>query len=313
MKKILFFLLSFLFVSGGMKSVSAQTGMVTLDAGRFPDGTFRASLSGYDVDKDGCLSEQEINSITRLYYDGGDNKYWREIESFKGIEYFTELEEFTVMHIPKVSELDLSYNKKLNNLQLVNTPLNKINLKNCANLTYFYGVSLKISSLDLTGCERLESFVIDCTPVPIASNGVEKINVLKMGNKPYLKKLHCINSSMKKKINIKNMPVLEQLKIIDNKYSNLDISGLKKLSYLYLSGDSLKSLTLCKNKNLKVTLTKNTKLKMGWKNTKKNVILKSSDKNIISTGKNRTVTASKKGKAKLSDGKNKCFIEVIKK
>lgn len=109
------------------------------------------------------------------------------------------------------------------------------------------------------------------------------------------------------------MPVLEQLKIIDNKYSNLDISGLKKLSYLYLSGDSLKSLTLCKNKNLKVTLTKNTKLKMGWKNTKKNVILKSSDKNIISTGKNRTVTASKKGKAKLSDGKNKCFIEVIKK
>lgn len=291
-----------MFVMAGRQNVKAEgTEPVKVDAEHFPDELFRATMSGFDTDKDGSLSEQEISVITDLNYDGGDYSVCKELGSLKGIEYLTSLESIHLGY-NKVAELDFSRNTKLKVITIYNMPLQNINLKNNAELERFEASNIPLTSLDLSGNEKLKIF--RCR----FADGLEYIE---FGNKPLLKTISCADSGLKK-LTLKNMPQLEKLNVANAKLSKLDVSGLKNLRILYCSGKKLKKLTLCDNKNLKVGLTTSDKLKISWKNAKKNETFKCSKKNIVKADKKGNISALKAGKTKLSCGKNKCVIKIQK-
>ncbi len=280
---------------------AAQAEPVKIDAEHFPDDTFRAGIAGYDTDKDGCLSEQEISMITSLNYDGGDNGAWKEAASFKGIEYLTALE-IIDLSFNNVTELDLSANVKLKRLSLHNMPLQSINLKNNADLESFNGSGLELKSLDMTGCTNLKYFSL--TDSAAAEN-------IDFGNKPQLKRISCEGSGIKN-LAADNMPELEKLNISGTKIAKLDVSKLSKLRILYCPKKTLKKLTLCNNKKLKVVLNVNDRLKINWKNMGKKAVIKASKKNILKIGSNGNITAAAAGKTKLACRKNSCMIKVQK-
>lgn len=301
MKKLLFTLAVLFIAFAGYNVSFAQTEPVKIDAEHFSDDTFRANMSGYDTDKDGCLSEQEISAITSLNYDGGDNGAWKEVASLKGIEYLTALENLS-LSFNKITDLDLSHNTKLKSISINNMPLHDINLKSNAELEKIDASGLELGALDLTGNEKLQYFNL---------TNSKTIENIEFGNKPLLKTISCEDSGLKK-LALSNMPELEKLNVSDTKISKLDVSALKKLRILYCSGKSFRKLTLCNNKNLKVVLRVSAKLKTGWKNIGKKAVLKSSKKNILKIGSNGNITALKAGKTKLSCGKNKCIVKVQK-
>lgn len=64
----------------------------------------------FDVNKDGKFSKQECEAVRQLDCDR------LEITSFKGIEYFANLETFSCEGNTKIKTIDLSYNKKITSI-----------------------------------------------------------------------------------------------------------------------------------------------------------------------------------------------------
>ena len=75
----------------------------------------------FDVNKDGKISELEYNAVKEINCDG------LQITSFKGIEYFANLETFSCKENAKIKEIDLSHNKHI-------TLIGDSAFSNCSNL-----------------------------------------------------------------------------------------------------------------------------------------------------------------------------------
>lgn len=78
-------------------------------------------LDNFDVNKDGKVSMSEAEAVRSMSVN------WEEIQSLKGIEYFTQL-----------TELDCSYNK-----------INSLNISNNTALTHLSCFSNQLSTLDV--------------------------------------------------------------------------------------------------------------------------------------------------------------------
>lgn len=61
----------------------------------------------FDINKDGKISEQEYNAVKEINCESSA------ISSFKGIEYFTNLETFLCRDNTKIKAIDLSHNRKI--------------------------------------------------------------------------------------------------------------------------------------------------------------------------------------------------------
>ena len=82
---------------------------IEINAENFPDKNFRNYLLRQDYGKDGVLTDEEIKSVTKLVI------FSMNIESLKGIEFFTELKEL-YCYGNQLTSLDLSNNKQLEEL-----------------------------------------------------------------------------------------------------------------------------------------------------------------------------------------------------
>ena len=112
------------------EDISATTG-VAIDAANFPAETFRAYVSrNFDTDKDGTLSAEEIAAVTKIYC------YQMGIASLKGVEYFTELD-ILYCGDNQLTELDVSKNEKLTDLECHNNQLTSLDLSH-QTLEYTY-------------------------------------------------------------------------------------------------------------------------------------------------------------------------------
>ena len=80
--------------------------VVEINDSTFPDLNFRKYVRGsFDIDGNGNLSEKEIKDAKAIYCSGMN------IESLKGIEYFTELQGLYCTN-NKLTDLDINHNTK---------------------------------------------------------------------------------------------------------------------------------------------------------------------------------------------------------
>ncbi|MCI1869033.1 hypothetical protein [Bifidobacterium crudilactis] len=114
---------------GGMVApvASAATSDVAVNESNFPDAVFRGYVSEhFDTDANGSLSADEISNAQSVHvseYLDDSHKF----HSVQGIEYFTEL---TNLFIPGayVSELDVSHNPQLVEVNVYNNELTGLDL-----------------------------------------------------------------------------------------------------------------------------------------------------------------------------------------
>lgn len=88
----------------------AQASYMEISA--FENSLLRSALYDYDVNKDGKLSEEEIQNIKKLSLNGSGNVTY---DNLNGIEWFPYLEELTVTKC-NLSSLDVHNNTNLKKL-----------------------------------------------------------------------------------------------------------------------------------------------------------------------------------------------------
>lgn len=126
----------------------------------------------FDTNGDGQISIEEALKVTSIGISNGVN-------SFKGIEYFKNLENFgcsnNLASSPrcKVTSLDLSKNIKLKMLSLDDISLQELNISGCTNLEYFTCRKSKMTYLDISNCPKLKTLSI--TSNPFTNTAMNKI------------------------------------------------------------------------------------------------------------------------------------------
>ena len=201
----------------------------------FPDEKFRTYLKTFDTDKDGLLSADELEKVTKI------NVNSKEISDLKGIELFTALEELDCGS-NRLTTLDLSKNLNLEKLDCDGNQLTSLNLANNTKLREVDCCGNSITELDV-------SKHINLTELNCSSNNLPSLDVSKNIN---LKNLNCSSDSLmsldvSKNINLtelncsgNNLSSLDtgdnsDITSIDcslNHLTQLDVSSFKKLSKL---------------------------------------------------------------------------------
>lgn len=230
------------------------------------DTNFAQAVKEYaenaDTNKDGYLSKKEASKITKVRFFSQYN-----IDSFKGIEYFTDIENFyyradyatedyddvNIYETSTAPEINLSGFKKLTQVTIDsrNPYLKTVNLQDCTNLK---NVTIEgrredcIDTLNLKGCTNLRSLTLNWT-------NVNKLNL------SGLKKLKEVTVTDDREslqtLNLKNCSSLKTVSVSGDRLSKLKLKGAKKLEKLDVSGRSLESLDLKTNTQLK-------ELRLGW-------------------------------------------------
>ena len=148
-------------------------GSVRIDEARFPDDAFRAYVAAhFDTNGTGWLSENEIAlaaEINAYEYDTSG------MESLEGIQLFTELSYFSLADCPDLTEIDLSANTKIGDMDIWDTGLTGLNVQgmrlgSCSiarspltsltlgvqpNLYLLSCPDADLTSLDISGCPLL--------------------------------------------------------------------------------------------------------------------------------------------------------------
>ncbi|MBE5900785.1 MAG: hypothetical protein E7280_02650 [Lachnospiraceae bacterium] len=131
-----------------IQSVRAEGG-IALDTSHFPDKIFREYVSKkFDTDKDGMLSEIEIDDITAV---DCSNKG---ISSLVGIEHFRWLKSLNCNN-NKLTKLDVSKNIWLTSLRCKENKLTKLNVRKNTELYRLCCHKNKIRKLDVSRNEKL--------------------------------------------------------------------------------------------------------------------------------------------------------------
>lgn len=188
---------------------------ILVDKSNFPDENFRGWILSREYGKDGVLTEEEIAGITSINVGGpgffiGD--YRGNIQSLKGIEYFTALQELDC-HSNKLTELDVSKNPAL---KYLNCDWNR-----------------QLTSLNLTGCAGLAE--LSCC--------LDSLAVLNVSECPALIRLKCYSNRLME-LNLSQNTALEKLDCKSNQLTALDVSNNIALTELYCSYNELTTLNI---------------------------------------------------------------------
>lgn len=228
MKKLLlltFFALAFV-------QAKAGDGDIEINETNFPDAVFRTYLLEQSYGQDGVMTSAEIAEVKSIWVSESN------IESLKGIEFFTALESLYCQRC-KVKTLDVSNNTALKIL---------------------YCDENQLPALDVS--KNLELKEMAC--------GYNPLNTLDVSNNTKLTLLYC-NANQLKTLDLSNNTALTELWCWNNKLTSLDVSKNIVLRDLMVSGNPLRTLDLSKNTELldlecynnqltALDVTKNTKL-----------------------------------------------------
>lgn len=258
---------------------------VAVDEEHFPDKAFRAYVSEhFDTDKDGSLSESEIEAAKTVDMKGNDD-----LVSLEGINYLKHLvsldcstttklpdsidsDEMMEVHGGNVKDLDVSENRDLEELHCSgnyglklkstdfsnnNPKLRVLELENVA----------EVGSVDVSGCPDLE--VLNCastdiSKVDVTSNSrLKELNVsgtycegVDVSKNPELETLnisqchdqdwqYCVDS-----VDVTHNPKLKRLEAAYTNIENIDVSQNPDLEILYLYYSHVKDLDISNNDKL---------------------------------------------------------------
>ena len=205
---------------------------IIINANIFPDANFRNYiLEKLDYNKDGSLNIGELNaSVIDISS--------RDINSVKGIEYFTALKYLTCPN-NKLTELDMTSNIDLLGIACSNNLLTNIKLDNCKKLNGLWAGNNQISYININNCTELENLELR----------YNNLTYLDVSNCEKLKIFYCEGNRLENII-IGNKPSLSSFACYNNQLLNLDVSKGPALRQLYCSANMLTNINLDENAEL---------------------------------------------------------------
>ncbi|MDI9468755.1 MAG: hypothetical protein QM296_00940 [Bacillota bacterium] len=123
-------------------------GDVALNQQNFPDPNFLALVKQYDKDKDGYLSDAELDAVTSITF------YTCDIGSLAGIEYFRKLKVLNC-NGNQIQTLDLSQNTELLELYCGTNPLTTLNVSKNLKLRKLFCPNTDLSHLNISHLSEL--------------------------------------------------------------------------------------------------------------------------------------------------------------
>lgn len=214
-----------------------------------PDEVFCARLleMGVDYNQDGAISTSEAARWKKIEIQNG-----HDIQSLKGIEYFTGLTELTVTgeagvdpegeaHISgQIQAIDLSCNTDLALLDVRGNRIKELDLSACTRLRTLVCDFNELTRLDLSELSELTS--VDCFHNPLRE--------LTLGTHPHLLQLACFYCCLEQ-IDLSGCPALNYL-VLMGPIPSLDLSACGELRILELYSTELESLDLKAQRKLTV-------------------------------------------------------------
>ena len=177
----------------------AEPAPVDINETNFPDGIFRNYVSSnFDLNQNGKLEYAEIASATNIKVNKMD------IQSMKGIEYFTELEQLRCKD-NQLSSIDLSKNMLLFTLDITRNQLTALDISKNLGLRNLYVAENQLTTLDVSKHSALVQ--LECSENQFAT--------LDLSNKPKLEKLLCDNNQLTA-LDFSEAPVLYSLRCYNN-------------------------------------------------------------------------------------------------
>ena len=160
-------------------------GIEIKDTNNFPDKRFVDNIRQYDKNNNGFLSEKELDNVTDMNL--GPNSFGavKNIESLKGIEYFTKLE---ILECPynKITELDTSSNLALKSLGCYRNQLTQLNVSGNNALTSLSCGNNQLTALDVSS--NLNLNLLEC--------GNNQLTSLDLSHNSKLMSLNCENNQL---------------------------------------------------------------------------------------------------------------------
>lgn len=252
----------------------AGEGDIEINATNFPDATFKTYVATFDTDSSGSLSQAEIAAVTEI------EVRRQNINSLKGIEYFTSLEELECSgnyleeldvsaltrlktlecsDNPLIESLDVSYNKELVKLYCENHfrqgSLSRLIFgENNTVLDDLICSNNRLQELDIRHLTALERLICDdnaLTSLDTSKNSKiaqldiknNQLTSLNLGEKPELFQLTCSGNQLNE-LHFSNLPKLRALYCNDNKLTTLSVNDCTLLDQLRCSNNSLTSLDI---------------------------------------------------------------------
>ena len=204
--------------------------IAAIDEENFPDPAFRQYVSSrFDLNRDGALSDTEMESVTTISCTS------LSIESLSGIEYFTKLQTLNCAN-NYLTELKLDTLTSLTALYCSNNYLEELNPENCPSLLTLICFGNMLNTLDVSACTSLRT--VDCS-----SN---MLTVLNLGEKSALVSLQCSDNIIGA-MDLSGCTALKSLSCSNNnKLTGVIIpEGLTRIGNAAFSGCTrLKSITV---------------------------------------------------------------------
>lgn len=257
LKLFIFTALACTFLLGAGISVEASSKVAINDT------NFSSAVKTYaeeaDTNRDGYLSRKEASNVKEIHF--GHSDY---VDSFKGIEIFTNLEDFDydemffnenegIYQRATASVIDLSNFKKLKKVQIhtITGYLRTINLQDCTNLREVYisgGPDSCIDALNLKGCTNLRA-------IELSGLNITKLN---LAGFQHLKEISISDSTPSlQTLNLKKCSSLKTVSVWSDSLTKLKLKKAKNLESLRVGGRALTSVDLSTNVQLKT-------LHLGW-------------------------------------------------
>ena len=231
-----------------------EKGDIAIDGDHFQDETFRNYVSeNFDNDKDGKLSEKEIDNVT------GINVSLSEIESLKGIEYFSKLT-YLDCYNNELTNLDVSKNTELRMLNCHSNRLRSLDVSQNTALTELGCSSNQLTSLDVsqnTALTNLVCFNNQLTSLDVSKNELllffycynNQLSSLDVSQNTELIRLNCYSNRLRS-LDVSQNTALTELVCSSNQLTSLDVSQNTALESLWCEHNQLTSLDISNCKNL---------------------------------------------------------------
>ena len=146
--------------------------------------------------------------------------------SLKGIECFYNLKKITIKNTTKLASVDLSKNKKLEDVTIEKS----------------YGVETVLTTLDLSDLHALKNVQV---------GGLSAIETISLGSAPKLASLYAYNTALNA-LDVTKAPELLNVAVYGTKIATLDLSKNAKLESANVGATTLASLTLPAEPAIKV-------------------------------------------------------------
>lgn len=201
---------------------------ITINETNFPDEKFRNWILSQEYGQDGVLTDEEIADVMSIKVSYSD------IQSLKGLEYFTELE-YLFCQGNQLKSLDLSKNTKLTYLNCGSNQLKSLDLSGCTAMTELWCFENQLTSLDVSGCTALTFMncyanqlisldVSCCTALESMNCSSNKMTTLNISGCTELQLLNCSENQLTS-LDASNNPVLESLQCSNNNLTSLDVTN----------------------------------------------------------------------------------------